>query len=54
MRVPDQVRGWQWVAPSLYQDLKPLLGANTAARFIALVVPLLTGEKPKLYRCKLG
>ena len=40
------VFGSQWCAVSLHADIEPLLGAQASARFIALVAPMLCGEKP--------
>lgn len=46
--LPENVAGWQWCSLSLYCDVKALIGANAAVRFIVAVVPLLSGETPKM------
>ena len=50
VELPDQLSSWKWVAPSLYQDLKRLLDANAACRFLLAAIPLLTRERPKTVR----
>lgn len=40
--------GWRWVCPSLYSDLKDLLGANAALRFVHAVLPTVSGQSPSL------
>jgi hypothetical protein len=44
--LPTSGEGWRWTAPSLYADLKDLLGANSALRFVCAVLPRLCNEKP--------
>jgi hypothetical protein len=44
--VVENVHGWQWVAPSLHADVAQMIGGSAAARFLAAVMPLLSGESP--------
>lgn len=46
--LPGNVFGWQWCALSLCADVEALIGFNAAVRFIVAVVPLLSGENPKM------
>ena len=45
--LPEMVRGWQWCARSLFEDIAPMIGSNAAVRFIAAAIPKLCGETPK-------
>jgi hypothetical protein len=47
LTLSQTVSGWHWVAPSLFADLLPLLGSSASVRFLAAVIPLLSGEHPK-------
>jgi hypothetical protein len=47
VELPDQISSWKWVGPSLFADLKLVVGSNAAYRFLLLAIPLLTGERPR-------
>ena len=46
--LPENVFGWQWCARSLFEDIRPLIGANAAMRFLTAATPFLSGERPSL------
>jgi hypothetical protein len=51
--LPTSGEGYRWVAPTLYRDLKDLLGANAALRFVHAVLPKVSGQSPSLPTIKL-
>jgi hypothetical protein len=43
----ENIPGWKWCGKSLHEDAAPLIGCNAAFRFLALAIPLVSGEHPK-------
>jgi hypothetical protein len=57
--LPENIRSWEWAAPSLYVDIKQIIGPTAGLRALVAMIPALTGETPafatvKAYLLKQG
>jgi hypothetical protein len=52
VHLPENVRSWEWAGPSLYVDIKEIIGPTAALRALVAAIPALTGETPALATVK--